>query len=155
MEKLSQSVYIHAPKEKVWHTMLDDETYRIWTAPFNETSHYQGDWSEGSKMLFLGSMKNEETGEVTEGGMVSMVRENRPYEFVSLEHIGLIDGNGTEDTTSDAVKVWTPAFENYTFTEKDGGTEVTLEQDLAPEHLEMFREMWTKAFAVLKELAEK
>jgi hypothetical protein len=155
MEKISRNIFIAAPKEKVWHTMLDDTTYRIWTKAFNETSYYRGDWSEGSKILFIGSMKDEKSGEVTEGGMVSMIRVNRPYEHISIEHIGLVGKDGVEDTTSDAVKTWAHAFENYTFTEQDGGTLVTVDQDIVPEYKQMFDDMWSKALVLLQELAQK
>ena len=40
------SIMIDAPKEKVWHSMLDDETYRDWTAAFSEGSYYEGAWEE-------------------------------------------------------------------------------------------------------------
>ncbi len=34
MSKLNFSIVIDAPKEKVWDTMLEDKTYRIWTEAF-------------------------------------------------------------------------------------------------------------------------
>ena len=54
MEKLSFSIIINAPNKKVWDTMLEDNTYRIWTEEFSPGSHYIGDWNQGSKILFLG-----------------------------------------------------------------------------------------------------
>ncbi len=53
MEKQHFSIVIKAPKEKVWNTMLEDDTYRKWTEPFAPGSYYKGDWSKGSKILFL------------------------------------------------------------------------------------------------------
>ena len=99
MQKLRFSILINAPKEKVWHAMLDDKPYREWTAAFNPGSYYKGDWSKGSKILFLGP--NPETGE--EGGMVSRIAENKRYEFISIEHVGIVY-NGVEDTTSDEAR---------------------------------------------------
>jgi len=150
MQKLKVSIEINAPKEKVWNTMLDDKTYRMWTTPFNEGSYYKGDWSKGSKIIFLGP--DPETGK--EGGMVSRIAENKLYEFISIEHLGIIK-DGVEDTTSEDVKKWTPAFENYTFQEKNGTTEVLVEMDINDEYKEMFEGMWPKALQVLKEIAEK
>ncbi len=152
MQKIKHSIFINAPVEKVWHTMLDDATYRQWTAPFNPGSFFEGDWSEGSIIKFLGS---DEHGDATASGMYSRIAENRQHEFVSIEHLGFIDLEGNVDTTSDEVKKWTPAFENYTFTAKDGGTEVIAELDIAEEHKDMFDEMWPKALELLKEIAEK
>ncbi|KND48891.1 MAG: hypothetical protein AB200_00490 [Parcubacteria bacterium C7867-005] len=150
MQKSHHSIFTNAPREKVWDTMLQDATYREWTKPFHEGSYYVGDWSEGSKILFLGP--GPDGGK--EGGMVAMVRENKPHEFISIEHIGMVS-DGVEDTTSDEVKKWTPAFENYTFTDKDGGTEVLVDVDINDEYKEMFDVIWPKALQVLKELSEK
>ena len=150
MQKLHFSITINAPKEKVWHTMVDDKPYREWTAAFNPGSYYKGDWSKGSKILFLGP--DPKTGE--EGGMVSRIAENKPYEFISIEHLGIVK-NGVEDTTSEEASKWAPAFENYTFIEKGGATEVLVEMDIEDENKKMFEEMWPKALQKLKEIAEK
>ena len=149
MRKLNISIVIDAPKEKVWHAMLDDEPYREWTSTFNPGSYYKGDWSRGSKMLFLGP--DPETGQ--EGGMVSRIAENRPYEYISIEHIGIIQ-NGIEDTASEAARKMAPAFENYTFKEKNGATEVLVDLDAEDEYAEMFSKMWPEGLQRLKKIAE-
>lgn len=149
MQKLHTSIVINAPKEKVWHTMLDDQPYREWTKAFNPGSYYKGDWSKGSKILFLGPSPDGSG----EGGMVSRIAENKPFEFISIEHLGIIK-NGVEDTTSAEAKKWAPAFENYTFKEKDGDTEVIVDMDVEDEYLEEFKKMWTNALQNLKKLAE-
>ncbi|MDP3964300.1 MAG: SRPBCC domain-containing protein [bacterium] len=150
MQKLHYSITINAPKEKVWHTMLDDATYRQWTAAFNPGSYYKGSWEEGSKIVFLGP--DPRTGK--EGGMVSRIAENRPYDFISIQHVGIIQ-DGVEDTSSDEAKKWTPAFENYTFNEKNGMTEVAVDMDSAESMADEFSRMWPEALKRLKELAEK
>ncbi len=151
MEKIHFSIFIHAPREKVWHTMLDDSTYRQWTAAFNPGSYYKGDWNKGSKILFLGPETQPGEGE---GGMASRIAENREFEFISIEHVGIVK-NGVEDTESEEAKKWSPAFENYTFTDKGDGTEVVVEMDIMPEYKEMFEGMWPKALEKLKEVAEQ
>jgi uncharacterized protein YndB with AHSA1/START domain len=151
MEKIHETIHINAPREKVWDVMLSDATYRDWTSVFNPGgSSFEGDWSEGSTMRFIGP--DPETGK--SGGMLSRVKENRKPEFISLEHYGIIK-DGVEDTTSDEVKKWTPAFENYTLNEKDGGTEVVVDIDTEKDYVSIFEGMWPKALARLKELAEK
>ncbi|MBP9771692.1 MAG: SRPBCC domain-containing protein [Candidatus Pacebacteria bacterium] len=151
MQKLHFSIHINASKEKVWNTMLEDATYRQWTAPFNPAgSYYEGSWDEGAEMRFLGPSQDGSTI----GGMISRIKENRLHEFLSIEHLGMIE-NGVIDTASEKVKAWTPAFENYTFTEKDGGTELTIDADSNEEYAEMFSDMWPKALEILKGLAEK
>lgn len=149
MQKVNFSIFINADKEKVWNTMLGKETYKKWTEPFSPGSHFEGDWSQGSKILFLAPARDGQGEE----GMVSKIAESQPYEFVSIEHLGFFK-NGVEDTESEEVKKWIPAFENYTFTEKDGGTEVLVELDLADEYKDMFNEMWPKALEKLKEISE-
>lgn len=149
MKQLHTSILIQAPKEKVWHTMLDDATYRQWTRAFNPGSYYKGSWEQGSEIEFLGP----DPAGPGEGGMFSRIKENREFEFISIEHLGLIK-NGVRDTTSDEVKKWAPAFENYTFVEKDGGTELQVDMSVHDEFAAMFEEMWTKALQDLKALAE-
>ncbi len=150
MNKLHFSITINAPKEKVWNTMLDDATYRVWTEAFAAGSHYVGDWSKGSKILFLGP--DPTTGKM--GGMVSRIKENRLHEYISIEHLGMVN-DGKEDTSSEAVKAWAGAYENYTFKKVDGGTEVLVDTDTTEEFTEMFQSAWPKALQKLKELAEK
>lgn len=129
--------------------MLGEETYKKWTDVFMAGSYYEGDWNEGSKMLFLAP---DESGKM--GGMVSRIKENRKYEYVSIEHLGMVQ-NGIEDTSSDDVKKWAGTLENYTFKENNGTTEVLVDLDSNEEYKEMFEEMWQKALLKLKKLAEK
>jgi len=149
MQKLKFSIEINATKEKVWNTMLEDKTYRIWTEAFSKGSHFIGDWSKGSKILFLGPNENGEMG-----GMVSRIKENKLYEYISIEHLGVVE-NGKEDTTSDAVKQWAGSLENYTFKNKDGKTELLVDMDINDEYKEMFEGMWPNALQKLKEISEK
>jgi len=149
MQKLHFKIDINAPREKVWDTMLEDETYRIWTEPFSPGCYYKGDWNKGSKILFLAA---DQEGKI--GGMVSRIKENRKYEYVSIEHLGVVQ-DGKEDTSSDEVKKWAGAFENYTFKEKNSSTEVLVDLDINDEYKEMFEGMWPNALQKLKEIAEK
>lgn len=148
MQKIHYSIKINAPKEKVWDTMLGDETFRRWTDVFAKGSHFEGSWDEGSKIVFLAP---DENGKM--GGMVSEIAANTPYEFISIKHLGIVN-DGMEDTTSAAVKDWAGAYENYTFKEQDGVTEVLVDMDTNDEYKEMFEETWPKALEKLKTLAE-
>jgi hypothetical protein len=154
VKKLHVSISINAPAEKVYKTMLDEPTYKEWTKAFSPspdtTSYVKGDWSKGSKILFVGV--DPETGK--EGGMVSRIAENKPNEFVSIEHLGILN-DGVEDTTSEEAKKWTPAFENYTFKEENGVTELEIDVDTADELAEEFEKAWPQALEKLKELSEK
>lgn len=144
VQRLNFAIHIAAPVPRVWDTMLELDTYRDWTAAFCEGSTYEGSWAQGSRIRFL-----TPSGE----GMVAEVAENRRHAFISLRHLGFI-ANGVEDTTSEAVKAWTPAYENYRFTPEAGGTRLDIEQDITADYAAMMNEMWPKALARLKALCE-
>jgi len=145
MQKTSYSITIDAPKDKVWRTMLEDETYRQWTSEFAEGSYAVTDWNEGSKALFLGPDGS---------GMVSTIAAHRPAEFLSIRHLGVVK-NGVEDTESDEMKGWAGALENYTLREAGGKSTLTVEMDVNDECREYFQEAWPKALNKLKEIAEQ
>ncbi len=145
MEKINFSTTINAPKEKVWKTLWDDASYRKWTSVFSPSSYAETDWKEGSKVLFLDGQGS---------GMVSKIEANRPNEFMSFKHLGIVKDN-VEDTESDAVKGWAGAFENYTLKEVNGGTELLVELNMNEEHKEMFMGMFPKALENVKKLSEQ
>lgn len=128
--------------------MLDDATYRVWTEAFGPGSHYVGDWKKESKILFLAPGKS---GEMS--GMVSRIKENRQFEYLSIEHLGIVQ-DGKEDTSSESVKEWAGALENYTFRANGGTTEVLVDLDAAEEYRKMFEDTFPRALQKLKELAE-
>lgn len=150
MKTIHPTIFINAPREKVWKAMLEDATYREWTNVFMEGSHYQGNLETGSKVLFLAPDKEGKS----EGGMVSRVLESRPYEFFSLEHLGMVQ-DGVEDTTSELVQKWAGAKENYTFNEKDGGTEVIVNTDIDESDGGYMENAWKAGLEKLKEIAER
>ena len=143
-KKLRFSTVIHAGREVVWNTMLGSETFRQWTAEFGEGSHYEGGWSQGERIRFLGSDGS---------GMSSRIAANRPNEFISIEHLGFIK-DGVEDTQSEAVRAWTPAFENYTFSTEGNATRVDVEMDVTSEFEGDMARQWPKALAKLKAICE-
>lgn len=149
MSKLNFSILIDAPISKVWDIMLQDKTYRIWTEEFAAGSHYVGNWNQGSKILFLGPT---EDGKLA--GMVSRIKENKLHKYISIEHLGEVY-DGVEDTTSDRVKIWAGALENYTFVNKNGKTELVVDLDINEEFKEMFEGTWPKALQKLKSLCEE
>lgn len=139
---------IKAPVDTVYRTMLDQQTYQAWTAVFNPTSRYEGSWEKGAKIHFLGEDKEGNCG-----GMVSRIKENIPTRFVSIEHLGILQ-NGQEITTGPEVEAWAGSLENYTFTEEDGQTLVSVDADSNKDFHAYFFETWPKALAKLKELCE-
>ena len=62
--------------------------------------------------------------------------------------------HGIEDPDSPESKAWTPAFENYTFSELDSTTRLKVEMDVAPEYEDFMNSAWPKALVKLKEICE-
>jgi hypothetical protein len=148
METLQFSILINTGKRKVWDTMLEDKTYREWTREFHDGSCYEGSWSKGSEIRFLGP---DDTGALQ--GLFSRIKDNIPYQFISIEHLGVVT-NGVVDTTSDEVKKWAHSFENYTFIESGDSTKLTIDMQIEPDYKSMFEEMWPRALKALKALCE-
>lgn len=149
LTKMKFDISINAPVEKVFQLMLADATYRLWTAPFHPGSYFKGSWEKGSKMLFLGP-----DGKGSEGGMVSQIAENIPNKYISIEHLGIVQGD-TEITTGPEVAAWAGSHENYAFESKNGRTVVSVELDMQNEYKGMFEDMWPKSLQILKEICEK
>lgn len=143
---MTYSERIHATPKLVWENMLGDATYRDWTTPFAPGCYFEGSWEQGQEIRFLAAGGG--------GGMAAVIAESRPYEFLSIRHIGMVKENGEVDTDSEAVKKWVPAFENYHFRGTDGGTDLQVELDVTPEMEGFMNEAWPKALARLKVLCE-
>lgn len=137
-------ILIQAPREHVWRTMLQSPTYDRWTATFCEGSRFEGSWNEGQRIRFFGP-----DGQ----GMVAEIAENRPNQFISIRHLGFV-ANSIEDTESEAVRAWAPAYENYTLLAVPGGTKLVIDLDLFGEFEDFMAEAWPKALARLKALCE-
>ena len=147
MKKLQFNISIHAPVSAVYNVMLgisSKSTYEQWTAMFNPTSTYEGNWEKGSKMLFIGV---DEKGE--KGGIVSKIAENIPHQFVSIQHYGLVNA-GKEITEGAEVEKWANGFENYSFEENNEVTTVKVEIDATEEFIDFMNETYPKALNKLK-----
>ncbi|MFN8430853.1 MAG: SRPBCC domain-containing protein [Spirosomataceae bacterium] len=140
---------INASALSVYNKMIGSETYKIWTKAFNPTSDFKGSWEKGSKILFVGISEDGQ-----EGGMVSQIADNIPGKFVSIKHIGILQG-GEEITSGPMVEGWGDALENYYFEDLEEGTsKLSVKMDVNHEYLDYFNETWPKALEILKEIAE-
>jgi len=152
MKKLHFKIAISAPLSVVYDKMLglsSKKNYEQWTALFNPTSTYEGNWKKGSKILFVGV---DEHGK--KGGMVSEIAENKPGEFVSIRHYGLVQGE-KEITEGPEVEKWAGGFENYSFEEHDGSTQVKVDVDTNEDFEEYMNQTFPKALFRLKEICEQ
>ncbi len=86
-------------------------------------------------------------------GMVSVIAAHRPHEFLSLKHVGYVK-DGAEDTESEMVRSWAPAFENYSLSDAGNAMELAVDIDVTPEFEEYMTRVWPMALARLKRLCE-
>ena len=142
-------IQINAPTSKVFDIMLADETYRDWTTAFHPGSYFKGDWSKGSKILFLGPGPDGK-----ESGMVSRIADRLTNKYISIEHLGIY-GDGREITEGPEVAGFANATENYTFVDVGGKTVVKVDMESGGEYKEMFEKMWPNALRRLKEICEQ
>ncbi len=150
MANLDYSITINAPKEKVWHTMLDLNTYKQWTEAFFPGSYYEGSWKAGSEIKFVAEVDG------VKSGIQGRIAENIPNEYISIEYLGELK-DGQLKTAGDS-SIWVGAHENYHFAEENGLTTVNVEliaEHAGEELAKTFDGMWPKALEKLKEICEK
>lgn len=146
MEKYTFTADINAGKERVWEVLWSLDSYSAWTSAFSPDSKVETDgWKKGSKVLFTDGKGS---------GMVAMVADNRPNEFMSFKHLGMLQ-DGVEDTSSDKVKEWAGALENYTLQESNGKTRLVVEMDMSEQWAGYFEKTWPVALDKIKSLAEQ
>ncbi|MFA6150242.1 MAG: SRPBCC domain-containing protein [Chitinophagaceae bacterium] len=146
MKTLNFSTEINAGADIVWFALWDDVHYRKWTTAFHEGSHYKTDWKEGGRIHFLDPQGN---------GMYSNITKNQPYEKMFFTHIGEIK-NFEEQPLDEASRSWTNAEENYTLSENNGVTTLTVTLNVVEDErmIAMFAEAFPKGLAIVKESAE-
>jgi uncharacterized protein YndB with AHSA1/START domain len=144
LKRLQWSIDIAAPAAKVYQMLVGPESYKEWASAFAGGLYFEGSWQKGERIRFL----------TPDGhGVISEITENRSNEFISVRHLGHIDDDDVEDTSSEAIRSWAPAYENYTITAIPQGTKLTVDQDMT-EDFESMPEAWPKALWKLKALCE-
>lgn len=141
---IEKTVHVAAPPERVWQVLLDDATYRRWTAAFAEGCYAETNWAEGSGVRFLGP-----DGE----GLFGRVVASRRPELVSVEYDGLVSG-GREDTDSETAREYRGTEETYRLEAVDGGTRLSVSAPMGEEHYDVMLTAWDQALATVAELAE-
>jgi len=145
MEKLEFKTTINASREKVWDILWGKKSYEEWVSVFAAGSTAETDWKKGSKALFTDGKGS---------GMVSTIADNKPNEFMSIKHLGVLK-DGVEDTESAEVKQWAGGMENYTLISAGGKTELTVTLDSPDEFKDYFSATFPKALDIVRELSEK
>lgn len=145
---IEKSVQINASREAIWDALITKETFEDWCSAFHPGSTYEGDWSEGSEMRFLGP---NEDGTVS--GMASKVVSHTPNHHIECRHYGVIL-KGELKTEGEDADGWTDLKEEYTLTGDSAPYTLNVETEVPESFYDMFMECWANALARLKEIAE-
>ena len=146
MEKLTYETVIQATPEVVWHTMLEDATYRQWVKAFSPDSYYDGVWEQGKEIKFL---------DPNMGGTKAILDVVQPHQRILARHVALVDVDGVESTTGEMADTWIGSTEEYILTEYDGMTKLVIVVYTHQDFVDMFNSGWPKALLILKALCEK
>lgn len=145
MKKLSYKISIDAPREKVWESLWNKETYAAWTSPFGEGSAIViKDWNEGGRVYFTAANGH---------GMYSDIVKMTENDYISFKHLGEVK-DGKELPIDEKSREWSGWMENYTLTELNGKTELLVEVDMNEKETEFMDNAFPKALDKLKEISE-
>lgn len=144
LHTLTYSRVIRATAPHVWRTLFEKATYEEWTAAFAPGSTYEGTWSQGAEIRFLGPSGN---------GIASIIETLRPNEHLTLKHIGMVS-NGVVDVDSEAARSWAPSFERYTLVAEGDTTRLHVSAEVPAEHRNDMEASWPNALERLVSLCE-
>lgn len=136
------SIEINSPKDKVWNTLWQDETFRQWAHLIDPETYLVGELQEGNEIQFISAANGY--------GVTSLVEKLVENELLQLRHSADTQETGQRERDNQ----WTGSTETYTLTEKDGITTLTITFGVPIELEEYFRENYPKAMEKIKELAE-
>ena len=141
---IQKAIDIDAPPERVWDVLLDDATYRQWTAEFIAGSYAQTDWQQGSAVRFL---------DPSGSGMLGHIVASRRPELVDVEFDGLV-ADGKDDTESEHAREYRGSRETYRLTRTSNGTRLDISADMGEQFYDDMAAAWDRALAKAKALAE-
>ena len=141
---ITKSIDLDASPERVWDVLLDDATYRQWTAEFIAGSYAETDWQEGSTVRFL---------DPSGSGLLAHIAASRHPELVDIEYDGLV-ADGKDDTESDHAREYRGSRETYRLTRTPSGTHLDISADMAEQYYDDMVAAWDRALAKAKALAE-
>lgn len=143
MEEMQFSIEIHAPKERVWDTLWQDETLPEWASIIDPETYMVGTLKEGEEVQFLSAANGY--------GVTSLVEKLVPAEFLLLRHLSDTQEGGKRERDNQ----WTGGEEKYILKEMDGITTLTVVFGVPPEMEGYFKVNYPKALERVKVLAER
>lgn len=135
-------VEIHAPREIVWDTLWQDETFREWAGIIDPGTYMVGYLKEGNEVQYISGNGY---------GVTSLVEKLTPGEFLLLRHSADTQDEGKRQRAQE----WTGGMESYALAEKDGTTTLTATFDVPSEMEEYFKLNYPKALERVKALTER
>lgn len=146
IEKLHFSININATKEVVWKTLWEQESYKNWTQPFGEGSHYKGDIGPDARIHFLSADGN---------GMFSDVVFFKEHSLVAFKHIGNMSACEEQEPDEESER-WTGCYEVYRLVEiNENTTELEVEIDVTDKKIEYMKKHFPKGLEKVKEMSER
>lgn len=137
-------IEINSEPGDVFKTMIDPESYSKWIAAFDPNSKFEGSWEKGTEIRFVGT--NEDG---TKGGMISRIRDNKPGEYICIEHLEVIGKSAVAQTAD-----WNGCLEEYIFKSKHHKTLLIIKSETTEQFKPYFEETWPKALDKLKSICE-
>jgi hypothetical protein len=144
MNKLHFTQHINASRERVWEVLWSPGTYPKWTAPFGEGGRMETDFKQGSRVLFLSPEGD---------GMIGRLDRVHEPAILSITHQGVYQ-DGKEQPYDEATREWSGAKEQYALLESGAHTDLRVDIDVVDDEVDSFNELFPKALAILKRLAE-
>ena len=142
MKELEYQIVINKPKEVVWDTLWDDQSFRDWANNIDEGTYLLGDLVEGNEVQFISSINGY--------GVTSLVSKLIPNEYILFKHASDTQNKGTE--TRD--KQWTGGSESYTLIEKDNQTLLIIRSEIPDDLVEYFNNALPTVLNRIKYLCE-
>ena len=143
MKDMQFSIEIKAPKERVWDTLWQDETFRDWANIIDPETYMVGELKEGHEIQFISGDSGY--------GVTSLVEKLVPGEYLLLKH----HADTQEEGKREREKEWTGGGERYSLVNQDGTTTLTTVFDVPSELEDYFQVAYPKALERIKVLAER
>jgi hypothetical protein len=140
MKFLEFEIQINATPEKVWETLLTQDSYKKWASAMNEGTYFEGNWEVGSIMKFLDPQNN---------GMYNLVTENIRFKVLGMKHLGwILKGELSPQN-------WEDSTLNYNLEPSENGTLLKGTVNSLDEFVEFFNSKYPQNFEHIKRLAEE